>query len=195
MNDITTGAPTHRLPSLVRTRSGYRVFDPSLVSGTSYVVDDAGDLVYTRLPAGAMTVTGIAGSAVVAVVLGGDSWMRTATIFLAGLPAFFVLAVALLSVIHLMTDPVRAYQRRTGHRTFAVDVTDRDSVSWALCRRAERLAATRSWQSGRVDPQRTLGVLLWNAVSGGDGSGDGGGAVEALTSLDEPATGPGLTAV
>src|SRR5689334_1643757 len=34
--DFVKQAPTDRLPTLVRTRSGYRVFDPALIAGTHY---------------------------------------------------------------------------------------------------------------------------------------------------------------
>lgn len=190
MNDFSTGAPTHRLPTLIRTRRGYRIHDPALVNGTSYVIDDAGDLVYTRLPAGAMTASAILGSAVVAVVAGHNSWAWSGIAFLVCLPVAFVAAILVLSVIHAVTDPVRAYRARFGHDRFAFDVHDRDSPSWRLCVRAERLAASPSWQAGRIDPTRTLGGLLWTAVAGGESW-----AAEALGGLTEPATGPDLTAV
>ena len=73
MNDFVAGAPADRLPTLVRTRAGYRVYDPALIAGTDYVVDDAGDLVYTKLPAGAMTGTAVVAAAVVALTVGENS--------------------------------------------------------------------------------------------------------------------------
>ncbi|MBC3190687.1 hypothetical protein H7X46_06380 [Pseudonocardia sp. C8] len=188
MNDVTTGARTDRLPTLVRTKHGYRVYDPALIAGTRYVIDDAGDLVYTRLPAGLMTGTAVLTSAVVAVTVGDNLWGWSLLIFLGTLALAFTAAVAVLSVIHAVTDPVRAYRRRFGHARFAVDVTDRSSAAGQLCARAERLAASRSWQSGRIDPTRTLGGLLWTAVAGGEEW-----AAEAVQSLTEPATGPDLT--
>ena len=190
MNDFATGAPTDRLPTLVRTADGYRVHDPALVAGTRYVIDDAGDLVYTRVPAGAMTSTAFLGAVVTAVTVGHDSWGWSVLVFLVALPVAFATAIALLSVVHAATDPVRGYRRRFGHSRFAVDVTDRSSPAWRLCARAERLAATSSWQTGRIDPTRTLGGLLWTAVGG-----DEAWAAEALHALAEPATGPDLTAV
>lgn len=190
MTDFTTGAPTHRLPTLVRTRRGYRIFDPALVNGTAYVIDDAGDLVYTRLPAGVMTATAVLGSALVALLAGHNSWAWSAGLFLVSLPVAFALAILVLSAIHAATDPVRAYRARFGHTRFAFDVHDRESPSWQLCARAERLAASPSWQAGRVDPTRTLGGLLWTAVADGEAW-----AAEALQSLTEPATGPDLTSV
>ncbi|MEJ8281246.1 hypothetical protein [Pseudonocardia spirodelae] len=190
MNDFVTGAPADRLPTLVRTRTGYRVFDPALVAGTPYVVDDAGDLVYTRLPAGAMTASAVVVSAVVAITVGDNSWTWSALTFLVCLPVSVAVAILVLSVIHAVTDPVRAYRARFGHTRFARDVSESHPASFQLCARAERLAATPSWQAGRIDPTRTLGGLLWTAVAGGEAW-----AAEALTSLAEPATGPDLTSV
>ncbi|NWJ70784.1 hypothetical protein HX744_09660 [Pseudonocardia sp. ICBG1122] len=190
MNDFVTGAPDDRLPTLVRTRTGYRVYDPALIAGTDYVVDDAGDLVYTKLPAGAMTGTAVVAAAVVALTVGENSWSWSALAFLVCLPVALGLAIGVLSVIHAVTDPVRAYRARTGHTRFARDIAATDPASWQLCARAERLAATPSWQAGRIDPTRTLGVLLWTAVAGGEAW-----AADALTQLAEPATGPDLTSV
>ena len=190
MTDTPTGAPTDRLPTLVRTRHGYRVHDPALVAGTSYVIDDAGDLVWTRVPAGAMTAGAVITSLLVAVTTGDNSWSWSMLTFLVALPVSFAAAIAVLSVVHAVTDPVRAYRARFGHSRFAVDVTDRGSARWQLCVRAERLAASRSWQAGRIDPTRTLGGLLWTAVGGGEEW-----AAQALHSLTEPATGPDLTSV
>ncbi len=190
MNDFVTGAPADRLPTLVRTLSGYRVHDPELLSGTHYVIDEQGDLVYTGLPAGSIVATVVVGSAVTGVWVGGDSWAWSALTFLLALPSGFALAAALLAVIHAGTNPVRRYRARHGHGRYAVDVTDRGSVAWALCRRAERLAASPSWVSGRVDPSRTLGSLLWAAVAQ-----EQQWAEDALNRLVEPVTGPGLQAV
>ncbi|WP_141287041.1 hypothetical protein, partial [Pseudonocardia saturnea] len=143
MADTPTGAFTDRLPTLVRTRDGYRVHDPALVADTSYVIDDAGDLVFTRVPAGAMTGGAVITSLVVAVTTGDDSWTWSMLTFLIALPVSFAAAIAVLSVIHAVTDPVRAYRARFGHTRFAVDVTERGSAEWRLCAMAERLAASR----------------------------------------------------
>ncbi|MBN9735320.1 MULTISPECIES: hypothetical protein [unclassified Pseudonocardia] len=190
MNDFTTGAPTDRLPTLVRTRRGYRVHDPALLQGTSYVIDDAGDLVYTKVPAGVMTASAFLAATVTAVTVGAHSWTLAMLVFVIGLPVAFAAAAALLSLVHAATDPVRRYRARFGNTRFALDVTDRSSADWQLCARAERLAASRSWQAGRIDPTRTLGGLLWTAVGGGETW-----AAGALTTLAEPATGPDLTSV
>lgn len=190
MTDFTTGAPTERLPTLVRTARGYRVHDPALIADTSYVIDDAGDLVYTRLPAGSMSIAVFLGAAVTALTVGHVSWGWVFAVFFLAVPAACAVAIAVLSVIHTVTDPVRVYRGRFGHARFAVDVTDRSSAAWQLCVRAERLAASRSWQSGRVDPARTLGGLLWAAVGSGEEW-----ALEAISALAEPATGPDLTSV
>lgn len=190
MNDFTTGAPADRLPNLIRTRTGYRIYDPELVAGTNYVIDDEGDLVYTRLPAGSVTATVVLGSMVAAVWIGDDSWAWTGLTFLLALPVGFALAAALLAVIHTSTNPARAYRAAHGDAAYAVEVTDRDSAGWALCARAERLAASRSWISGRVDPTRTLGSLLWTAVGTRQEW-----AAESLNQLTEPATGPDLQSV
>lgn len=190
MNDVTTGGPTDRLPTLLRTRRGFRVHDPALLQGTAYVIDDAGDLVYTRVPAGVMTASAFLAAAVTAVTVGQDSWGWSVLVFVIALPIAFTAAAVVLSVIHAVTDPVRRYRTRFGHTRYAVDVTDRTSPDWQLCVRAERLAASPSWQAGRIDPTRTLGGLLWTAVGGGEAW-----AAEALAVLDEPATGPDLTAV
>jgi hypothetical protein len=190
MNDITTGASGDRLPTLIRTPGGYRVYDPALVAGTQYAIDDHGDLVYTRLPAGAATGTVVIGSVVVALWIGDDSWLWTGVAFLAALPTGFALAMGLLALVHLATNPARAYRRRTGRAAFAVEVADRDSELGRLCGRAERLAASPSWTSKRVDPDRRLESLLWRAVGEGDPA-----AVEELAALTEPATGPDLQSV
>ncbi|MBP2370319.1 hypothetical protein [Pseudonocardia parietis] len=190
MTDVTTGTSTGRLPTLVHTTRGYRVHDPALIADTSYVIDDAGDLVYTRLPAGAMTATAVLGAAVTAITVGNGSWGWVLVVFLLAVIVACAVAIAVLSVIHAVTDPVRAYRGRFGHTRFAVDVTDPSSATWQLCARAERLAASRSWQAGRVDPGRTLGGLLWAAVGTGEEW-----AAEAVLALAEPATGPDLTSV
>lgn len=187
MNDFTTGAPADRLPNLVRIPAGYRVHDPELIAGTRYTIDDEGDLVYTGLPAGSIIGTVVLGSAATALWAGDDSWAWTGLTFLLALPVGFALAGALLAVIHTATDPVRRYRARHGHGRYAVDVTDRDSAAWLLCGRAERLAASRSWASGRIDPTRALGSLLWTAVGTGEEW-----AAESLNRLTEPATGPDL---
>lgn len=187
MNDFTTGAPADRLPTLVRTPAGYRVHDPELVANTHYAIDDHGDLVYTRLPAGSIVATVVFGSAVVGIWAGDDSWAWTGLTFLLALPTGFALAAALLALIHATTNPARRYRARHGHGRFAVDVTDRESPAWILCRRAEHVAATPSWVSGRVDPTRTLGSLLWAAVGERQEW-----AADSLNRLSEPATGPDL---
>jgi hypothetical protein len=183
MNDFTTGAPGDRLPNLIRTTGGYRVYDPALVAGTHYAIDDHGDLVYTRLPAGAATGTVVIGSVIVALVVGDDSWLWTGVAFLAALPTGFALAMALLALVHVTTNPARAYRRRTGRGAFAVEVDDRGSTDGQLCLRAERFATSPSWTSGRVDPERRLETLLWRAVGEGDP-----GAVDELTAMTEPAS-------
>lgn len=190
MTDFTAPGPTERLPTLVRTARGYRVHDPALITGTRYVIDDEGDLVYTRLPAGSMSASVFLGAAAVALTLSHDDWGRMLLLFLCAVLVGCGIAIAVLSLIHVATDPVRSYRNRFGHAEFSVDITDRTSVDWQLCARAERLAASRSWQSGRVDPARTLGGLLWAAV--GEGQDEAG---QALLALAEPATGPDLTAV
>ncbi|RZT84570.1 hypothetical protein EV383_1417 [Pseudonocardia sediminis] len=190
MNDFVIGAPADRLPTLVRTPSGYRVHDPQLIAGTHYAIDEQGDLVYTRLPAGSIVATVVLGSAVAGLWIGGDSWAWFALTFLLALPTGFALAAGLLGLIHVSTNPVRRYRAVHGHGRYAIDVTDRESGAWALCRRAERLAATPSWVSGRVDPTRTLGSLLWTAVAD-----EQSWAAESLNQLVEPATGPDLQSV
>ena len=190
MNDFTTGAPADRLPTLVRTRAGYRVHDPDLIAGTHYVIDDKGDLVYTGLPAGSVVATVVLGSAAAAMWLGGDSIAWVGLTFLISVAVGFGLAAALIAVINAVTNPVRAYRARHGHGRYAVDVTDTAGEAWQLCRRAERLAASRSWVSGRVDPARTLAPLLWTAVSGREEW-----AAESLNRMTEPATGPDLSSV
>ncbi|WP_156819639.1 hypothetical protein [Pseudonocardia sp. HH130630-07] len=164
--------------------------DPALLQDTSYVIDDAGDLVYTRLPAGALTATAVLTSVVAAVTVGAQSWAWLVLVLAVALPVTFAGAVGVLSMIHAVTDPVRRYRARFGHGRFAVEVTDRESVEWRLCARAERVAASPSWQAGRIDPTRTLGGLLWTAVGAQEIW-----AIDALAVLDEPATGPDLTAV
>ncbi|MEQ3554065.1 hypothetical protein WIS52_26650 [Pseudonocardia nematodicida] len=190
MNDFVTGAPTERLPTLIRTRRGYRVHDPALLADTSYVIDDKGDLVYTKLPAGAMTATAILGSVAVALTVGDNSWGWSIAVLVLTLPVALAAVLGVLSAIHAVTDPVRAYRRRFGHDRFARDVTDRTSADWALCARAERIAASPSWQAGRIDPTRTLGGLLWTAVAGAETW-----AADALRAIDQPRTGPDLTSV
>lgn len=190
MNDITTGTPGDRLPTLIRTAGGYRVYDPALVAGTHYAIDDHGDLVYTRLPAGAATGTVVMGSVIIALWVGDDSWVWTGVAFLGALVAGLALAMALLALVHATTNPARAYRKRTGRAAFAVEVDDRSSDDGQLCRRAERLAASPSWTSKRVDPHRRLETLLWRAVGEGDAE-----AVEELTAMTEPATGPDLQSV
>ena len=187
MNDFTTGASSDRLPTLIRTTGGYRVYDPALVAGTHYAIDDRGDLVYTRLPAGAGIGTIVIGSVIAALWVGDDSWLWTGVAFLAALSIGAALAMALLALVHLTTNPARAYRQRTGRGAFAVEVAGRCSEDGHLCRRAERLAASPSWTSGRVDPGRRLETLLWRAVGEGDAD-----AVAELTAMTEPATGPDL---
>lgn len=190
MNDVTTGASGDRLPNLIRPAGGYRVYDPALVAGTHYAIDDHGDLVYTRLPAGAATGTVVVGSVVAALWIGDDSWLWTGVAFLIALAVGFALATTLLALVNLATNPARAYRARTGRAAFAVEVADRSSADGQLCRRAERLAASPSWASGRVDPERRLETLLWRAVGEGDES-----ARHELTGMTEPATGPDLQSV
>ncbi len=185
MNDFTTGASGDRLPNLIRTAGGYRVYDPALVAGTHYAIDDRGDLVYTRLPAGAATGTVVVGSVIVALWIGDNSWLWTGVAFLAALPTGLALAMGLLALVHLTTNPARKYRRRTGRAVFAVEVADRGSDDGELCRRAEKLAASPSWTSGRVDRDRRLETLLWRAVGEGEPA-----AVDELTALTEPAAGP-----
>lgn len=190
MNDFVSDAPADRLPTLVRAPSGYRVHDPDLVAGTHYAIDEQGDLVYTRLPAGSTVASVVVGSAVAGLWVGGDSWAWSALTFLLALPTGFALAAALLALIHTSTNPVRRYRVRHGHARYAIEVTDRGSTAWALCRRAERLAATPSWVSGRIDPGRTLGPLLWAAVAD-----EQAWATDSLNRLADPVTGPDLQAV
>ena len=137
-----------------------------------------------------MSASVFLGAAVVALTLSNDDWGRMLLLFLIAVLVGCGIAIAVLSLIHVLTDPVRSYRHRFGHAEFSVDVTDRSSADWQLCARAERLGASRSWQRGRIDPARTLGGLLWAAVGDGED-----GAAQALLALAEPATGPDLTAV
>jgi hypothetical protein len=160
-----SGSPEHRLPTLVRTRAGYRVFDPELVAGTRYQIDDSGTLVWTRLPAGSVALSVLAAGAATALLLGGG-WLLSLLWFAAGVVVAAGLAGLGLSLVHVVNSPERRYRNRTGGAPYATDVTDRGSRPWQLCEQAERLAASRSWMAGRVDRERRLPALLWAGVQG-----------------------------
>lgn len=178
-------APADRLPTLIRTRAGYRVFDPALVRGTHYQIDDSGTLVWTRLPAGSVALAVLVAGAATAVLL-GDGWLLGALWFVVGVVSAAGLAGLGLSLVHLIDSPERRYRLRTGGAPFATDVTDRGSRPWQLCEQAERLAATRSWVAGRVDRERRLPDLLWAGVQGS------GEAASEICRLVDPSTGPSL---
>jgi hypothetical protein len=177
--------PVDRLPTLIRTRHGYRVFDPALVAGTRYVIDDSGTLVWTRLPAGTTALAVLAAGVATAVLL-ADGWVLALLWFLAGVVAAAGLAGVGLTLVHAATSPERRYRLRTGGAPYATDVTDRGSRPWELCEQAERLAATRSWVAGRVDRQRRLPDLLWAGVQGS------GEATEEISRLVNPPSRPQL---
>ncbi|SDF64075.1 hypothetical protein [Pseudonocardia oroxyli] len=183
--DFRRQTPVDRLPTLIRTRHGYRVFDPALIAGTRYVIDDDGTLVWTRLPAGTTALAVLAAGAATALLL-ADGWLLGLLWFLAGVVAATGLAGLGLTLVHAVSGPERGYRRRTGGAPHFTDVTDRGSRPWALCEQAERLAATRSWVTGRVDRQRRLPELLWAGVQG---SGD---AAAEIGRLADPPSRPEL---
>ncbi|GAA4547102.1 hypothetical protein [Pseudonocardia xishanensis] len=178
-------APADRLPTLVRTRSGYRVFDPALVRGTRYQIDDSGTLVWTRLPAGSVALSVLAAGVLGAVLL-GDGWLSGALWFVVGVVLAAGLAGVALSLVHAVNSPERRYRVRTGGAPYSADVTDTGSRPWDLCERAERIAATPSWVAGRIDRERRLPDLLWAGVQGS------GEAAAAIAELANPSTGPSL---
>jgi hypothetical protein len=163
--DFRRSQPSDRLPTLIRTRAGYRVFDPALVAGTRYVIDDSGTLVWTRLPAGSTALAVLAGGVGTALLL-ADGWVLGLLWFLAGVVGAAGLAGLGLTLVHAVSGPERRYRLRTGGAPYAADVTDRGSRPWELCEQAERLAATRSWVAGGVDRERRLPDLLWVGVQG-----------------------------
>lgn len=183
--DFRRQQPVDRLPTLIRTRHGYRVFDPALVAGTRYVIDDSGTLVWTRLPAGTTALAVLAGGAVAAVLL-ADGWVLGVLWFLAGIVAAAGLAGVCLTLVHAASSPERRYRARTGGAPYSTEVTDRGSRPWELCEQAERLAATRSWVAGRIDRQRRLPDLLWAGVQGS------GGAAAEIDRLVDPPSRPDL---
>lgn len=156
---------TNDLQTLVRTRQGFVVFDPRVVAGTCYSIDDRGTLVSDRVPAGA-TLAVVAGTGVVAAALLGSGWWRLAWL-LAGLAAGVVLAALLLGLLYLVDSPERRYRRLTGSTVFSAEVTSTaDPLTWQLCVLGRRTADTSAWRSGMLDPDRLLGPLLWAAVGG-----------------------------
>jgi len=163
--DFRRQVPADRLPTLVRTSHGYRVFDPALVAGTRYQIDDSGTLVWTGLPAGTVSLLVLAAGGLTAYLL-GDGWLLGVLWFLAGVVVGAGVAGLALTVLHAATSPERRYRARTGGAPYSADVTDRGSRSWLLCEQAERLAASRSWVAGRVDRDRRLAELLWAGVQG-----------------------------
>ncbi|MCW0216274.1 MAG: hypothetical protein OJJ54_23230 [Pseudonocardia sp.] len=187
MNEFVKHAPADRLPTLIRTPQGYRVFDPALVAGSHYQIDERGTLVYTRLPAGSVALTVVVLAAVAGVAL-GDDWLTIAGWLAAGLVVGTALAGAVLSVIHSVSSPERRYRRLYGDVPFTRDVTDRGTRAWQLCEQAERLAATRSWITGAVDSARSLPALVWAGAAGEEW------ATEAVDRLVNPTTGPNLHA-
>jgi hypothetical protein len=187
MNEFVKGAPADRLPTLVRTTQGYRVFDPALVAGSHYQIDEHGTLVYTRLPEGSVALTVLVLAAVAALSL-GDDWLSIGGWMIAGLVVATALAGVALSLVHAVSSPERRYRRLYGDASFARDVVERGTQAWRLCEQAERLAATRSWITGAVDSSRSLPTLLWAGVAGEDA------AAEAVDRLVNPTTGPPLPA-
>ncbi|WP_433506649.1 hypothetical protein ACQP04_09285 [Pseudonocardia halophobica] len=185
--DFVKQAPADRLPTLVRTRSGYRVFDPALIAGTHYQIDDTGTLVWTRLPAGSTALAVLAVGAVSGLLL-GDGWLLTLLWAAVGVLVGTGFAGLALTLVHTIDSPERRYRHRTCGAPFSQDVTDRGSRAWELCVQAERLAATRSWVAGRVDRERQLPELLWAGVLGS------GWAAEEIGRMANPSTGPDLRA-
>ncbi|GAY09776.1 hypothetical protein [Pseudonocardia sp. N23] len=180
-------AGRHPLQTLVRTRRGFVVFDPRIVDGTHYSIDDHGTLVHDRVPAGAtlgvVVAAGVAGATFV-----GDGWWRLAWLGV-GLLAGAVLAALLLGVVHLVDSPERRYRKLTGSRRFSRSVTDTtDPSTWRLCVLGSRVAESRAWRSGLIDPDRLLGPLLWSGLSEGPGSERDRAVRDTLTELAEVAT-------
>ncbi|WP_214369517.1 hypothetical protein [Pseudonocardia sp. H11422] len=181
MKEFVKSAPALRLPTLIRIADGYRVFDPELVEGTQYSIDDRGTLLYNRLPAGTTILVVLACAVAMAVTLGGGGWGWMALWFVLGIPAGVVVAGMLIGGIHLVNSPERRYRQRTGSAEFSIDVRDRDSAAWRLCETAEAIAATRAWSSGAIDRQRSVPTMLWSAVRrlrDEEAGGDDPGAVE-----------------
>ena len=177
-------AGRHPLQTLVRTRRGFVVFDPRIVEDTHYSIDDHGTLVHDRVPAGATLGLVVASGAAGAVFL-GDGWWRLASLTV-GLLVGAVLAALLLGVVHLVDSPERRYRKLTGSRRFSRSVTDTtDPSTWQLCVLGSRVAESRAWRTGLIDPDRLLGPLLWSAVSGDD---SGKAVRDTLTELADVAT-------
>ncbi|MGD9985955.1 hypothetical protein [Pseudonocardia sp.] len=177
-------AGRHPLQSLVRTRRGFVVFDPRIVEGTHYSIDDHGALVHDRVPAGATLGLVVAAGAAGALFL-GEGWWRLAWLA-TGLLVGAVLAALLLGIVHLVDSPERRYRRLTGSRRFSRTVTDTtDPSTWQLCVLGSRVADSRAWRTGLIDPDRLLGPLLWSAVSDG---GSAGTVRDTLTELADVAT-------
>ncbi|GEL25363.1 hypothetical protein PSU4_43170 [Pseudonocardia sulfidoxydans NBRC 16205] len=177
-------AGRHPLQTLVRTRRGFVVFDPRIVEGTHYSIDDHGALVHDRVPAGATLGVVVAAGAAGALFL-GDGWWKLAWL-VAGLLVGAVLAALLLAIVDLVDSPERRYRKLTGSRRFSRNVTDTtDPSTWQLCVLGSRVADSRAWRTGLIDPDRLLGPLLWSAVSGDD---SGETVRDTLTELADVAT-------
>ncbi|MBN9108246.1 MAG: hypothetical protein J0I34_05635 [Pseudonocardia sp.] len=180
-------AGRHPLQTLVRTRRGFVVFDPRIVEGSHYSIDDHGTLVHDRVPAGATLGLVVAAGAAGAVFL-GDSWWKLASLAV-GLLVGAVLAAVLLGIVHLVDSPERRYRRLTGSRRFSRTVTDStDPSTWQLCVLGDRVAESRAWRTGLIDPDRLLGPLLWSAVSGDTESGPAKSVRDTLVELADVAT-------
>lgn len=151
---------TH-LPQLVVTATGYRVFDPGLVTGPGQTQESSGRI--ARGPSDA----DVAFWLIAAVLFGGAAPLLFAGSILgavlwgaAGFIAGFVLAV----VVSTSWDPESHWRAAHPGREPEEDVAW-DHPAHGLCRLAARIADTAAWRDRIVDPDRRLATIVWSAVT------------------------------
>ena len=150
------------LPQLVETPSGFRVFDPTMISARDQTYEDfKGKIV--RGPTNAEMWFALAcallGGTGLAVLL-GDSLLGGTLWFLLGAAVAFMLGAG----VSVCWDGIERY--KNSHRGFEpeIEVTDGHPAR-QVCAVAVELTETAAWRDRIVDPDRTLASIVWSAAA------------------------------
>ena len=151
------------LPTMLTIADGYRIYDPAGLPDDTFCVNPSdGKITTTRdsWHGGFVLLFTPAFAAGTALLLGSTGRSYIILTFF-GLVVGF--AIAAFIVDAFSAHPERDYRKSHGGVPY-VTVRRDDDLAHRLCQLADEIAATRAWQQGVVDPDRTLGATAWAAA-------------------------------
>ncbi|QRP47838.1 hypothetical protein [Amycolatopsis sp. FDAARGOS 1241] len=156
------GSEVTALPSLIRTDSGYRIFNPRLLAD-GYALTPAGSLVHRHDGwfAGLAVVVFVAPTVALPVLLAdGGAWSIALWLVLGVLGG---LALAGAEAALCPGDALARHRKRTTEEA-ELAVTREHKQASRLCALGERIAKSAAWRTGAFDGERRLERLVWGAV-------------------------------